>query len=150
MRGELCTLVRRTIVHISICNPLQSQVMSMLNKLACGLVCLAIFVSTALSAERADERDQDLDRAASFFQERNYGAALTIIRPLADSGDARAQTYLGRMFLAGQGVPKDLSAALALLHRVADQDYREAQFMLGVAYASGEPIQTADYIEALK
>ncbi|WP_287307449.1 tetratricopeptide repeat protein [Mesorhizobium sp.] len=122
--------------------------MSMLNKLACGLVCLAIFASTALSAERVDERD--LDIAASFFQEGNYGAALSIISPLADSGDARAQTYFAKMFLSGRGVQKDVSAGLALLRRAADQDYREAQFMLGATYAAGEPAVPVDYVEALK
>lgn len=119
--------------------------MSVLNKLACGLVCLAIFASTALSAERVDEKDQDLDRAASFFQEGNYGAALSIISPLADSGDARAQTYFAKMFLSGRGVQKDVSAGLALLRRAADQDYREAQFMLGATYAAGEPAVPVDY-----
>ncbi|WP_244661952.1 tetratricopeptide repeat protein [Mesorhizobium huakuii] len=39
---------------------------------------------------------------------------------------------------------------MALLHRAADQDYREAQFMLGVAYAAGEPAVPVDNIEAVK
>lgn len=54
------------------------------------------------------------------------------------------------MLLAGQGVPKDVPVAMALLHRAADQDYREAQFMLGVAYAAGEPAVPVDNIEAVK
>ncbi|MET2825842.1 tetratricopeptide repeat protein [Mesorhizobium shangrilense] len=126
--------------------------MSLYGKLVYGLVGLglATFASTAFCADEVDESKLNLDHAASLSQEGNYMAALSIIKPLADAGDARAQTYLGKMFLAGQGVPKDLSAALALLHRAADHDYREAQFMLGVTYAVGGPTETVDYIEALK
>jgi TPR repeat protein len=124
--------------------------MSLLGKLVYGLVGLAIFTSAAFCADEVDQSKLNLDHAAGLYQEGNYVAALSIIKPRADSGDARAQTYLGKMFLAGKGVPKDLSAALALLHRAADQDYREAQFMLGVAYGVGGPTKSVDYIEALK
>ncbi|WP_190234342.1 tetratricopeptide repeat protein [Mesorhizobium sp. M4A.F.Ca.ET.050.02.1.1] len=124
--------------------------MSALKNLACQFVVLTFFASTALSAEQVDEGPRNLDRAVTLYRQGNFVGALSIIRPLATSGDARAETYLAKMLLSGQGVQRDAPAGLALLRAAADQDYREAEFLLGAAYASGEPGLPVDYVEALK
>lgn len=111
---------------------------------------LAVAFWLAVLTPWASAADQDLDRAATLFSAREYDAALEIIQPRANKGDARAQTYLAKMYLGGYGLPKDTSAAMNLLHLAADQSYREAQFMLGVVHAAGEGGNPPDRVEALK
>ncbi len=52
------------------------------------------------------------DDAASAYGRGDYAAAMRLLRPLADQGDARAQNYLGVMYQIGQGVPQDYAEAV--------------------------------------
>ena len=64
-------------------------------------------------------------------------AAAKLAREQAERGDAEAQNALGLMYLTGRGVEQDPEHALLWLHRAADQDDPDAQYNLGVAYATG-------------
>jgi uncharacterized protein len=48
-----------------------------------------------------------LEDANAAYSRRDYATALWLLRPLANQGDAGAQTNLGFMYSKGQGVPKD-------------------------------------------
>ena len=41
------------------------------------------------------------------YDRGDYATALKEWRPLADQGDAKAQFYLGNMYLYGEGVPQN-------------------------------------------
>ncbi|MDH5326366.1 MAG: hypothetical protein OEZ68_11505 [Gammaproteobacteria bacterium] len=52
-----------------------------------------------------------------------------------------AQFTLGMMYVNGDGVAKDPSAAAQWLHKAAEQDHTEAQFQLGQLYNSGSGVE---------
>jgi uncharacterized protein len=68
---------------------------------------------------------------------------------LARNGSADAQTALGRMYLAGDGTPKNYGEALNWLRRAAAQGSAQAQLGLGYMYARGEGV-AQDYVEAVR
>ena len=63
-----------------------------------------------------------------------------LIKMSAESGDARAQFYFGRMYDSGRGVPEDDVEAARWYRMAADQGHVRAQFNLGVMYDEGEGV----------
>jgi TPR repeat protein len=61
------------------------------------------------------------------FNRKDYVSALSIVRPLADQGNAIAQSNLGLMYETGQGVPQDYTEAARLYRLAADQGFAGAQ-----------------------
>ena len=74
----------------------------------------------------------------------DYATALREFRPLAEQGDAEAQTVLGLMYANGEGVPEDARQAEYWWRKAAAQGLAEAQFNLGSMYANGESIPEDD------
>jgi uncharacterized protein len=72
------------------------------------------------------------------YQKGDYDTALRLLRPLAETGDARAQFNLGVMYSEGQGVPQDNAEAGKWYRLSAEQGYAQAQYNLGLWYARGE------------
>jgi len=64
-------------------------------------------------------------------------------------GHAQSQLGLGERYLAGIGVPKDLTEAAKWYRMSADQGNEVAQFYLGNLYAKGNGVPK-DYAEAYK
>ena len=67
----------------------------------------------------------------------DYVTALKEWRPLAERGDANAQSNLGVMYDKGQGVPQDDKTAVKWYTLAAEQGNALAQYNLGVMYANG-------------
>lgn len=63
--------------------------------------------------------------------------AMRLLRPLAEQGDAGAQTDLGWMYANGYGAPQDYAQALAWRRKAADQGNAIAEFSLGLMYSEG-------------
>jgi uncharacterized protein len=80
------------------------------------------------------------DAAYHAYQEGRYPAALRLARPLADQGDARAQSLLGLIYYHGQGVQKDFAAAATWFRKAADQDDATAQSHLGLMFFQGQGV----------
>jgi TPR repeat protein len=91
----------------------------------------------------------DVNAAESAFQKGNYEQALRIARPLAEQGDARAQSLLGRVFSRGRGVQLDEAEAARWFRRAAEQGNAAAQFSLGNMYSEGRGVPQ-DFTEAAK
>lgn len=81
------------------------------------------------------------------YNEKDYATALRLWRPLADQGDAEAQSNLGLMYYNGQGVPQDYTQAVAWLRKAADQGYMDALNNLGTMYEKGLGVPQ-DYVQA--
>src|SRR5262249_34520322 len=64
----------------------------------------------------------------------DYAVALKDVRPLAEQGNADAQFILGKMYLKGQGVPKDPEQANKWFRQAAAQGNADSQFFLGASY----------------
>jgi TPR repeat protein len=90
-----------------------------------------------------------VEAAQAAYQKNNYAAALSMVRPLADAGDARAQALLGQMYYRGRGVPQDDRDAAVWFRHAADQNDATAQFYLGGMYAEGRGVPQ-DFAESAK
>jgi len=96
-----------------------------------------------------DERDILFQAGVNAYNRGDYQTALKKFLPLADQGDAGAQTYLGVMYAEGQGVPQDYVEAQKWYRRAADQGHTRAQTNLGSMYGKGLGVPQDD-AEALK
>ncbi len=64
--------------------------------------------------------------------------------PMAQQGDAPAQTILGLMYFNGQGVAKNDATAVTWYRRAAEQGYAGAQNNLGLMYFNGRGVAKND------
>jgi TPR repeat protein len=125
-----------------------------------AVVCLATGFALGLYYEPLKEGTADLARRAGLgggianfeaanaaYQKLDYKTALRRLYPLAERGDARAQSLLGIMHANGQGVPRSDSDAVRWLRLAADQGKAVAQFQLGSMFARGRGVPQ-DYTEA--
>jgi uncharacterized protein len=104
---------------------------------ACLRLLLFLALATALTPNaRADSFSQGV-RA---YDRQNYLLAEQILMPLAERWDARAQTYIGVMYLRGQGVPQNFLVAAYWLHLAAGAGFPEAQYFLGLMYDKGQGV----------
>ncbi|HSR55198.1 MAG TPA: tetratricopeptide repeat protein [Alphaproteobacteria bacterium] len=81
---------------------------------------------------------QDIERGWSAFLDGDYKTAISEWRPLAESGDARAQLFMATIYNTGSGVKKDHAEGAKWLSKAAEQGNEQAQFGLGLAYARGQ------------
>jgi TPR repeat protein len=78
---------------------------------------------------------EDLKEAMGAYSRGDYLRAVQLLLPLAQRGDAEAQTRLGLMYFNGQGVREDDDAAFDWIRRAALQGHARAQYHLGNLYA---------------
>ncbi len=107
------------------------------------------FTEPSPTASGATEAPSALKDAITAISKQDYTTALKLLRPLADQGDADAQSNLGHMYAHGQGVTNDDAEAVKWYRKAADQGNAEAQNNLGVMYQEGRGVAKSD-TEALK
>jgi TPR repeat protein len=66
--------------------------------LAAGVLALALFGSAMAGP---------LEDGEAAYHRGDYAEAMRLLRPLAEQGDANAQSQLGAMYTFGDGVPHD-------------------------------------------
>ena len=88
-----------------------------------------------------------LAEGAAAYLRGDYATALREWRPLAEQGDALAQSVLGGMYEKGQGVPQDYAEAVRWYRKAANQGNALGQFNLGVMYGKGQGVPQ-DYVQA--
>ena len=71
------------------------------------------------------------------FDRADYATALKIWLPVAQSGDAEAQTYVGEIYEKGLGLKPDYQAASIWYEKAAKQKFSRAQINLGNLYEKG-------------
>ena len=98
------------------------------------LICLAAFVLSG------GARAADFDAGLRYANNGNFAAAVREWRPLADSGDARAQYHLGDLYEAGRGVAPDAAEAARWYEKAAGQGHGQALNALGALYAQGRGV----------
>jgi TPR repeat protein len=120
---------------------------SMKPVLAAGLAAVLLFSLPRIAAAGAFEDGADE------YRRGNISAALKDWQPLAESGNAEAQFAVGSLYLNGQGVARDFTAAETWLRKAADQGLVKAATNLGTLYAMGKPgadgKSSPDYAAAL-
>ena len=111
-----------------------------------GIIAAAV-ISVVMLATSAFA--QDLLKGLEAAQSGDNATALQELRPLAEQGNAYAQTILGLMYDNGQGVPQDSAEAVRLYRLAAEQGHAKAQTLVGIMYATGQGVPQ-DYAEAAK
>jgi TPR repeat protein len=76
----------------------------------------------------------DLESAKRAYHDKDYATAVQEFSALADKGNPEAQLILGKMYMMGQGVPKDPEQANKWLKASAAQGNADAEFFLGAMY----------------
>ena len=89
----------------------------------------------------------DLEKGVEAHKAGDYIAALHEFRPLAEQGDAEAQSMLGFMYHHGEGVAQDDAQAVKWHRKAAGQGNADGQYILGVIYATGKGV-AQDYTQA--
>jgi cell division septation protein DedD len=91
---------------------------------------------------------QDVKAGIEAWQKADYARAVTIWRPLAESGNADAQFNLGQAYRLGRGVKIDLGAAQTWLDRAASQGHVDAQATLGLLlFGNGDQTAGARWLK---
>jgi serine/threonine protein kinase len=83
----------------------------------------------------------DADRAVAT---QHYADALGILKPLADAGNAQAETRLGDVYSAGLGVDRDPAAGERWYEKAALQGDTNAQLKLGAMFANGAGVSQSN------
>jgi uncharacterized protein len=89
----------------------------------------------------------DWKKGVTAYQSGDYATALREWTPLAEQGNAYAQTSLGQMYNEGQGVPEDDKEAVKWYRLAAEQGVAFAQYNLGTMYGNGTGV-IQDYVRA--
>lgn len=74
---------------------------------------------------------EGVDAGVAAYDSGDYRTALRLLRPLAISGNAKAQYYLGQMYLKGRGVIKSQMQASDWIGKAAAQGYGNSETVLG-------------------
>ena len=101
-----------------------------ITQLLTGIV-IAVLLSTGSGIAGA------LEDCEAAYKRQEYEEALRLCRPLAEQGDAQAQSDLGLMYAQGLGVAQDYAEAVTLFREAAEQGFAQAQSNLGLMYAQG-------------
>jgi Caspase domain/Sel1 repeat len=75
------------------------------------------------------------------YDRANLETSLKVWRPMAESGDALAQTYVGEIYEKGLGVPPDYTEAAKWYRRAAEHGSARAASNLGYLYEQGLGVQ---------
>lgn len=87
------------------------------------------------------------DEAFAAYENADFATALKIWTPLAEQGDAAAQSNLGVLYHQGQGVTQDYNTAVKWYTRAAEQGDADAQSNLGIMFENGSGV-LQDYVKA--
>lgn len=101
------------------------------------ILCLS---SALLLAATAVSAASNFDKGAAAYKRGDYATALAVFKPLAESGDAKAQSILALMYSYGEGVPVDYGESAHWYRRAAEQDSSVAQYNLGMLYLEGRGV----------
>lgn len=86
-------------------------------------------------------RADAFDDAFNAYIAEDFGAARTMLKPLAQGGDIRAQYLLGRIYSEGEGVSKDDAEGAKWYRLAADRGDIVSQLALGTMYVNGRGVK---------
>jgi len=108
-----------------------------------------VLISSCATTNRSIFNQGLLEAGADAYERGDYAEAYRQLKPLAERGDALAQTKLGNMYYLGLGVLEDDGEAARWFSEAANQGDPEAQVMLGTLYVLGTGVPQ-DYAEAAR
>jgi len=114
-----------------------------------GLGFLVVLTSQVHAADQ-DPTTALIDQGVTEYRAGNHAAAVEILQPIAEQGNARAQLMMGVATLSGSGVAQDDAGAFAWFMAAAEQDHPGAQYQVGWLMERGRGVpmdepQAADW-----
>ena len=88
---------------------------------------------------KEDDVRKAIDIVSQAFTDKDYGTALTLLKPLADAGIAEALGMLGLAYKIGAGVEADGIKAVELLQKAVELGDALAAHNLALLYQFGMP-----------
>ncbi len=88
-----------------------------------------------------------LKKGVAAYIRGDYATAIREWRPLANQGNAEAQSNLGFMYENSLSVPQDYAKAMKWYRKAAEQGHAHAQNNLGSMYGNGQGVPQ-DYAQA--
>jgi TPR repeat protein len=117
-----------------VCGP---EVMTMSYRSA-ALVFILILALVPLNCLAETQSDADIVRSAwAAMDDGRHEEAFAMLWPLAQAGNAEAQTGIGVCLVTGMGVAQDAKGALRWFEKAAAQGHTRAAFNLARMYAQG-------------
>jgi len=104
-----------------------------------GFLALAIMLALAVPASAGPYED-----GLVAYSRKDFATAVRLIRPLAEQGDADAQTSLGIVYNNGQGLHHDYAEAVKWFRKAAEQGHVGAQVNLSFMYEKGNGVPQDD------
>ena len=99
-----------------------------------------LFVILILFASAGSAIADDLERGLKAYESGDKATAYEVLLPLAEQGNAEAQSVVGLIFNSGEAVTQDYVQASRWLSAAAEQGMGEAQYWLGIAYYRGRGV----------
>jgi hypothetical protein len=116
---------------------------------AMGKLLRALMIGLLLTAGGGNASADPLEDGIAAYQRGDFATALRLFQPLAEQGNASAQSNLGVMYEQGRGVAQNYREAMRWFRLAAMQGDASAQSNLGVMYFKGQGI-AQDFREAMK
>lgn len=85
-----------------------------------------------------------LEDAVASYNKGDYARAIYSFRPMAEKGNAQAQSFLGAIYGNGYGIARDYQEAVKWWRLAAAQGDDGAQNFLGLMYANGYGVAQSD------
>jgi TPR repeat protein len=104
-----------------------------------ALACL-LALALCSPAARADQLEEGYTAALN----GKYRTALSLLQPLADQGNPRAQFYVGELYMNGEGVAPSQLTAVKWFRKAAERGDTDALTALGVMYEKGAGVTKDD------
>ncbi len=114
-----------------------------------SMTFLRLILVISLTAAGSGAAFAGFDEGVRAYESKNFKLALREFRAAAENDHAKAQYYLGRMYLMWEGVSADYKQAASFFERAAAQGNPNAQFYLGALHYLGEGVPR-DYSKAVK
>jgi len=100
-----------------------------MTRLACTILMLVGFIPNTLA--------NSLSQCQLLFIQEQYHDAFLECQKSVNSGDIKSESFLGLMYLEGQGVKENIHTGLKKLKTAADHNEPFAQYSLGIIYENG-------------
>lgn len=119
------------------------------NKTAARRTIFAVTLIAGIMAFNSYSLSADFKTGLDAFAKKDYPTAVAEWTPLAEQGDATAQSHLGVLYALGRGVDQSYSTALKWFRAAAEQKHSQAEFNVGLIYARGQGVDQ-DLKEAVR
>ena len=105
-------------------------------------------VTLASQSGHSEDAETLFQKGKAAYDHNDFAEAFTCYSKAAAQGHAKAQYSLSFCYDGGEGVPQDKAKGIYWLTKAAENEYDEAQYMLGFYYSRGSKGVQQDYAKA--